>query len=507
MRKWKVLAALVAVVIVTPTVLAQTQEEIIRDLQDMKTRLAALESENSALKSQVAGQDDQVLENQINALTERYAAGTTVKSAANPVTLTGEFRFRNWYTLGDNRGANDEHDGSWTDSLVRLGTQYDFTKDVTAFAELQAHWAFGDSASTDYGESETPVTLYQGWLEIRNIFNRPEFSSRTGRQEIVLGNQFHFGNADFYNGWNFDASRWDWDSESFSISAILAKLDTADGDFNQGPSWLASHDDDQLYSLYFTLKSIKNMAIDIYWIYVEGHGNATTGGTGLSWGSLNNPIGSQASPGTAYYHTLGARIGGVFPDVAAGLDFNLEFAYQFGDQRLPGPDADIDAFALEAEVGLTFTKDSKFRVYARFLWAMGPDDDDGLGYIPLYPNRHSNGGFRARYGLVDLIPMTNVVTPQLGMHFDPDPAWTIGLTGLWATTDDTAGVGGIIPGNAIPDEDYGWEVDLWAEHRYSENLTLGAAIAVVFPDDSFADYYGAEDDAQWFFMLQARLLF
>ena len=50
------------------------------------------------------------------------------------------------------------------------------------------------------------------------------------------------------------------------------KLTSEDGDFNQIWSYLNDHDDDELYAAYFTLKSIRNIAIDAYWIYINGHG-------------------------------------------------------------------------------------------------------------------------------------------------------------------------------------------------------------------------------------------
>jgi hypothetical protein len=539
MRKWNVLAAVAAVALVAPVAFAQP-DDIKKDLQEMKARLSAVEAENAALRAQVGGQDDSALESQISAITERYAAGTTVKSAANPVTLSGEFRFRNSWSWGDNKGArgnnpnpagfDKEHDGSWVDSIVRLGFQYDFTRDVTAFAELQSRWAFGTGSSTTLAGAfsrgvQTDVDLHQGWLEVRNIFNRPEFSSRTGRQEIVLGNQYQFGNADWYNGWALDASRWDWDSESFSLTAIVAKLNSSDGDINQAPSFQTFHDDDELYSLYFTLKTIKNHALDLYWIYLNGHGPAT-GGSGFSISSLSNAnfpgfLSGPSVPGTTtYFHTVGARIGGVFPDIACGLDWNLEGAYQFGDENTPtaanpSNDNDIDAFSVEAELGLTFSKDSKFRIYTRFLWADGPDGNRDNGYIPIYPNRHSNGGFRARYGVFDLIPMTNVITLQLGLHFDPDPAWTLGATGLWAEADSSADAFNIGPSPAgagaslatIRDDDYGWEIDVWGEYRYSDHLVFNAGLAFFFADNAAEDLWLIDDDTQFYGYVQARLNF
>ena len=539
MKKWKALGGFLAFCLAASTGLAQTtQEDIQSKLRNLEKRLASVEAENASLKSQMLDNDDAALETQVNALLERYTA-TTVNSAANPVTLTGEFRFRSYWQSGDadlsssiplspggkgegtpvGSAFNDEVDGSWTDALVRLGFMYEFTGDITAYAEIQAHWSYGDEGSATFGQFSSPfsspygffhgeslndMTLHQGWIEVRNVLGRPEFTSRTGRQEIVLGNQFQFGNADWYSGWSFDGTVWTWDDESFRLVGIMARLSNLDLDLNQVPSYLSAHDDDELYAIYFTLKTIENHELDIYWIYINGHGVVN------SVGSTGNNVGGggYAAGGNAYYHTLGARIGGEFPDIADGLDWNAEAAFQFGDVN-PGSATynDVSGFAVEGEVGVVFDKDNAFRVYVRVLWAQGPDDPSTAGggkesgYIPLYPNRHSNSGFRARYGMFDMIPLTNVLTWQVGLHFDPDPAWTLGATILWATTDESDTL------VLTSDDDYGWEFDIWGEYRYSEQLIFGAGIAILLPDDEGQALWFLDDDTHVLVFVQARLIF
>ena len=513
MRKWNLLATLVAVVTVIPQARAQepgSYQQVLKELQDLRAQNAALTSKVEALSTTVEDQNEADLTVHINELADRLVAASTVNSGADPVTLTGEFRFRSAHSFGDLAGGG-EHDGSWTDSLVRMGFMYEFSDDVTAFAELQSHWAYGrfvstsaaaaifggaGAASFDNGTS-LAVQMHQAWLEMRNVFNMEQLAVRTGRQEIVLGNQFQFGNSDWYRGWSFDGTRWDWDDEEFSITALILKLSSAEGDFNQLSSFFFPHDDDELYSLYFTLKCIANHELDLYWMYINGHGAATTG-SGISGSSVGNAVGGPYG-GTAYYHTIGGRISGVFPDIVEGLDWNLEIAYQFGDANFAGGEQDVDGVAVEAEVGLTVDRDSLFRVYARFLWAEGADSQDS-GYIPLYPNRHSNAGFRARYGIFDLIPMTNVITLQGGIHFDPAQDWTLGATVLWATVDEE------VLGTSL-NEDYGWEIDVWAEYRYSQELVFNAGIAFLFPDDSGVATWGTDDDTQFLGYVQARLLF
>ena len=95
--------------------------------------------------------------------------------------------------------------------------------------------------------------------------------------------------------------------------------------------------------------------------------------------------------------------------------------------------------------------------------------------------------------------MTNVISVQAGLHFDPACNWTVGATGLWAETDKSIATGA--------NRDYGTELDFWAEYRYSQQITLGAGLAFVFPDDAGVFAWGTTDDTQFIGYLQARLMF
>ncbi len=484
--------------------LAAENRELRKEVDRMAQAHASLVEANDELQKQVNGESDEAaLEAQINTARER--AATVVESKANPVTLTGEFRFRTvWATVQPTGG--DEFDGYWTDALARLGFQYQFARHVAAYAELQSHWAFGDGSPASggtqfgplvFGEASTDVDLHQAWLHIGHLFGAPEFSMKVGRQEVVLGNQFQFGNAEWYSGWSFDGYRFEWDSESFRLTGLALKLGSNDADVNQLHAARRPHDDDELYSLYFTLKTIKDHSLDLYWIYVNGHGGAA-GGSGTSTGSLGTPVGGAgfAFGDTAYFHTVGGRINGKF-DVAAGLDYNLEAAFQFGDANGTAVD-DVSGWTVEAELGLTFSAEDAFRVYLRFLYADGADGNDS-GYVPLFPNRHSNSGFLGRYGLLDALPMFNVLSLQGGLYFKPDPSWLVGATAIWSTTDEE-----IV---ATGDDDWGWEFDLWAAYLYSDNLVFIFAGFVVLPDDQLQGLVGIDDDTIVGLVFQSRLTF
>ena len=57
------------------------------------------------------------------------------------------------------------------------------------------------------------------------------------------------------------------------------------------------------------------------------------------------------------------------------------------------------------------------------------------------------------------------------------------------------------------DDSYGTELDVWAEYRYSPLITIGAGVAVVFPDESGEALWGVTDSTQLIGYLQARLIF
>jgi hypothetical protein len=159
--------------------------------------------------------------------------------------------------------------------------------------------------------------------------------------------------------------------------------------------------------------------------------------------------------------------------------------------------AEFDGMTVEAEVGITFDADSNFRLYSRFLYAEGDDGGDN-GYVALRPEHHSNTGYRARYGYMEIIPMEDVVSWQVGATFDPAADWTIGATILTASQEsDTA------PG---VDDSMGWEINLFAENRYSAQTTVGGGIAMFFADES-ADGYDSEEDTAIMLYMQARIVF
>jgi hypothetical protein len=519
MSRWNYRAAACLAAFAATASYAQSPEEMKRELDALKAQVAA---QNRMLGGQAAriaeleqnrtdaSRETEVSE-EVNRLSERMARATEIKSAAQSIIFSGEYRFRSYLEFGDD-AAQNERDGYWNSSKIRIGILYEFAKNVSAYADIQSTFSFGhnghssaDPSSFDPGE---PLHICQAWVKTSNLFGAPELSAKLGRQSVTLGNQFQFGNADWYNGYFFDGARTDWNAESWSFTAMMLRTSTTGvNDGNQFPAYSTpantangdGHDHDEYYVGYFTLKSIKNHELDLYWIYANWHQGSTLNSVGNTAGSFG-PGAAVAAP--AYFHTLGARMGGL-ADVAAGLDWNLEAAYQTGELDGGGGDFDIDNFAVEGELGVTFAKENKIRAWIRGLYAEGPDAGE-TGYIPLAPTRHSNtASFRARYGQMDVFPMSDVFALTGGVHFDPAADWTIGLTGVWGQqeSDSPAGV----------DDSYGFEIDLWAEYRYSDQMTFSGGVSFLFPDDQLDGAVAGpstfDGDAQVLFWAQARLFF
>jgi hypothetical protein len=113
--------AFCAVTLLATTAVAQTPEEMKKDLDALKAQVAAQKAELDAMKADKnSAALEASVENEINRLSERLAAATTVNSGANKLTFTGEFRNRSYLEIGDNN-AGVERDGWTNDMRVREG--------------------------------------------------------------------------------------------------------------------------------------------------------------------------------------------------------------------------------------------------------------------------------------------------------------------------------------------------------------------------------------------------
>jgi hypothetical protein len=227
---------------------------------------------------------------------------------------------------------------------------------------------------------------------------------------------------DWNAGDSSDLVNFSYGTESFSANLVY--------DLNSGNG----SDHDQDYILYVAIKSLKDMTIEAYY---SSNDNNVSGDDGDRFGAH-----------------FAAAFGGF------GVDANIDVR-----EGVAGAD---DAAALEVNLDYDMNKD--LGLWGRFYCA--EEDYEFTG------NRHSNTGYRARYGLADYYDLADVTIIQVGGNMACGSGWTAGASVGFYTSD--------------PDSDMtGTEVDVWAEHACADNATLGAGLAFVNPDeaDNFTALY------------------
>ena len=154
----------VAVALVASFAAAQSTEDVQKQLARQEAELKRINAELTELKANGAmTAADAALETEVNRLSERLAAATTVKSGANQITFAGEFRSR--FEM-----SNDLLGAGWARqnyNLARVAMHYDFSKDITAAIALQNTWVTGTEPGTGSNDS---IDAYEAWVEMRNFF-------------------------------------------------------------------------------------------------------------------------------------------------------------------------------------------------------------------------------------------------------------------------------------------------------------------------------------------------
>ena len=536
------------------------QEALQRDVDSLRRQIGMAIADHDRLAADQRDIHDRAngetltadgLELRLNTLANEIAStsASQVNSIANPITFFGNFRNRLYYTDNRDFGNNGQSQGNGGGQLsggsggpdnpgddrgtaligcYLIGFDFQFDRNVTTHFAVQAHGAFGNG---DTPGSETfnsgpifdnnvlgnqsgvldEIDLYEGWIQFDNVFGKKGLSWRTGRQEIALGNEFIFGNNDFFTGETFDGTRLHYEAENWDLNVFYLTLAFNDSFSTRNhpyPSGGKGFDDDTIFGIYFEWKGSRALNADVYYLFFDGNAGRSRGTLGNSLSAAQFGDLTLESGVNAFYHTFGARVFGVL-SVADGLDYNVELAYQTGD--LQDTTVDVEGVALEVEVGILLSQANQTRLFTRFLYSEGGNSDD-TGFIPQFMERHAYAeeggwtGYRARYGLMNIIPLENVITVQVGGYTDIAPEWTIGATVLWATLDRS---NSLVVGR---DDDIGVEIDVWVEHRYSQNTLATFGVGIFLPDDaaplpkSTASLSG-EDDTAFLFYADIRVQF
>lgn len=375
------------------------------------------------------------------------------------VEIGGSLRIRGNYFNMDSLGKY-----SFIEQRTRLNVKADFTQDVSAFVEFDYYNFWGEDfrsiylTGADFRAGTNDVQLYQGYIDVQNLWGTP-LSLRVGRQEFRLGAAFFIGTNEtsaFFSGLSFDALRLTYAHDLFVINAVTAKTVERYGDF--------MNDDADLYGIYFSYIGIEDIALDAYWLYARDRVGA---------------IGNKVD-----LHTLGLRGAGVI----GGFDFESEVAYQFGNvYGMPSAcplgfgtaDVEFNEFGINLEAGYTFDTSWQPRLFARFAYLGGGNPDNSvwsndfdMPFIRLtsdikyseFLDNDPTSNLKAT--------LSNVFFYSLGVQALPTESLELKLAASYFNVDKRA--------YRHASKKLGWEVGLYADYNYSEDLVFRAGYAHFF---------------------------
>lgn len=393
--------------------------------------------------------------------------GASAYAELQNVSVGGHLRIR-----GNMYEAEDwaVFDTSSVEQRTDLNVKADFTDNVSAFIEVQSYDVWGEDFRSNYisgldgrGVSVDDVEIYQSYIEVNEMWDTP-LALRVGRQELVFGSEWMLGNnstAALFPGLSYDAVRLTYATDMFSVDAFWAKLNETLSDFSNG--------DVDLWGLYGSYLGLEDITIDAYWLYVEDDESLTAADIDL--------------------HTLGLRGAGSI----GAFDFNAELAYQLGEAEIDGPlwfdyEADYDALGGHAEVGYTFDMSWQPRVYLGMCYFEGGDQDNSL----FWWNDDTDLSFNRLFSdweyteFLENTELSNTIIYRAGLSVKPTESLSMLLALTYMQADEEREAGWWF-WKWTADEDLGYEVGLYADYQYSEDLVFRAGYAHLFAGDGLED--------------------
>lgn len=423
----------------------------------------------------------------------------------------------NFTDFEDTNGAppSDRDNVDFTTYRARINFGLAVTDEVSAGVEVQNVGVWGNGFPY-YSNSQDPnigtgqlndlggtndTTLYQGWVMLKNVGGSP-LSLKVGRQEHVLGNELHMGDADFYGGQYFDGIRGTLDFEAWDMDFFWYKIQErsiAPGSIiNLPPSTLnGGSDDADLYGV--------TAAFNIG----EGHE--------LEPYLLVKRDGAEGTPFWEQYYA--ATLGALYehPRAEDGMfDWRFEAAYQTGEVKnflggscpAGGADCDLASMIAEGEFGATFAEKHRVAIGGLFI-GDGDDAQDREDFFSIAPDTHR------RAGAMDLFSEISSAFGSAGsdtFHNLTNLYLAYGWTGEtqsfevafhnFACTEDGFGPDGlpftgddlcVDPDTGLAEDDIGQEVDLIYNLNSNEYVNLQIGVGQFMPGDLAPST--SEDDA------------
>ena len=405
------------------------------------------------------------------------------------VSFGGESRLKYHDENNHAKSRLDGRDNSFLLNRLRLYGDLEIGEHLRVFGEMVDARSFGESFAPR-GTEEVHWDLLNGFGEIRGVVQGMDLHLRGGRQELLFGAQRLISPLDWGNTRrSFDGGRAGLTSAQFDVSAWFVFPRTIE------PDATSDRDEDTRFAgAYATYRMNRDLLLDLYALHLDRE-DEDAGERG-TW-------------------TLGARHAGQ----EGGLFWELEGAYQFGDQKAPGtgaatgPELDVSAGMFTIGLGYDFAEllPWKPRLSLYYDLATGDDDpDDGEvnTFDQLFPLAH------AYFGFIDLVGRRNVEALSLRLSLQPHPRLKLSLAGhrfaLESAQDALYNAGGAAirrdPGGRSGSE-VGQELDVTATVSVLDRVALQLGYAHFWGGD-FVDDTGAagvSGDASFFYtQLTAR---
>lgn len=287
-------------------------------------------------------------------------------------TITGEIRPRTEYRHGYKQPpATDAEAAFFVDQRSRLYIDYQ-TEKVRYFLNLQDVRVWGNQSQLVIGDGYL-TGVHEAWATIK--FSE-DFSTKLGRQEIILDDHRIFGSvAWLQQARSHDAALINYKSDKFSSKLGLA--------FNQTTGNLFNRD-------YFTPANYK--ALQFLWM------NYKTEPLNISTLFLNNGLQNDFSfdQGIVYSQTIGTRLS-LNHDLIIG---NLNFYHQAG--KTPDPNSSLEegiklnANLLNIEAGVKINDSHSLMAGYESISGndqINPTVNETNAFNPFYGTNHKFNGF------------------------------------------------------------------------------------------------------------------
>lgn len=432
------------------------------------------------------------------------------------VEVGGQIRIRANYYDGD----DTFNDLSYVEQRTRLSVKADFTDEVSMFIELDEYGIWGDSLRSNYftgadGDNAVAdeVSLYQAYIQADEMWGTP-LRLRVGRQEMSFGSEWLVGTNDTSSGFwglSFDAIRLDYITDEFSVAAFISHLAEGGGD--------GFLEDDVFFAgIYGSYTGLEDITIDAYYMLVRDEDQAGTGlvptaayalGTypiGRQWGvadpgflAWNNPLDRNIEDTSI--HTIGLRGAGTY----GAFDFEAEIAYQMGDIEVHNPfnfffwdigqtsEKEYGELGVNLAAGYTFDASWTPRIGLGFAYFGGADEENQASPFDWQEELSFNRLF-SNWEYSEFIENTDLSNAFIftgSLSANPTEAIALSLYAAYFMSDEEPDYGWFWNLWENTDAHLGWELGLYAEYNYSEDLIFRAGFATFWAGDGYS--YGGHD--------------